>query len=147
VTIESWQIAAGVLRLGSQLVEGVQEGLARRGFVDVRPAHGFAFVRLSEGDATTADVALHLGISKQAASQLVEHLVRGGYVVRETDPRDARARQLVLTERGRACTGAAEDAAAETVDLWRRRLEPTEFEAFEAALSTIVAPGRLRPSW
>ncbi|MBA2574416.1 MAG: hypothetical protein H0V02_06470 [Nocardioidaceae bacterium] len=47
----------------------------------------------------------------------------------------------------RACTAAAEDAAAETVDLWRRQLEPTEFEAFEAALSTIVALGRLRPPW
>ncbi|MEJ7742619.1 MAG: MarR family winged helix-turn-helix transcriptional regulator [Nocardioidaceae bacterium] len=145
--IDSWQTAAGVLRLSGQLVEGIQEGLARRGFLDVRPAQGFAFVRISDGDATTADVALHLEITKQAASQLVEHLVRGGYVIRQIDARDARARLLVLTERGRACTAAAEDAAAETVETWRKRLGPTEFESFQAALSAIMTPGRVRPSW
>lgn len=147
MTIESWQTAASVLRLGGQLVEGIQEGLASRGFVDVRPAHGFAFVRISDGDATTADVALHLEITKQAASQLIEHLVQRGYVTRQLDARDARARLLVLTERGRACTAVAENAAAETVDAWRRQLGPREFEAFQAALSAIMTPGRLRPSW
>ncbi|MEJ7636392.1 hypothetical protein [Aeromicrobium sp.] len=45
--IDSWQTAAGVLRLSGQLVEGIQEGLARRGFLDVRPAQGFAFVRIA----------------------------------------------------------------------------------------------------
>jgi DNA-binding MarR family transcriptional regulator len=139
--------AATVLRLASQLVDGVQDGLARRGFDDVRPAHGFAFVRISGGEATTADVGAHLGITKQAASQLVEHLVQRGYVTREADPRDARARLLVLTDRGRACTAAAEDAAAETVDRWRRQLEPTQFDVLQAALKALVATGRLRPSW
>lgn len=147
VSNESWQTAAAVLRLASQLVEGVQDGLLRRGYADVRPAHGFAFVRISEGDATTADVAQQLGTTKQAASQLVEHLVQRGYVVRRTDPRDARARLLVLTERGRACTEAAEEAAAETVDHWRRQLDPAHYDVFAAALRAIVAPGRLRPTW
>jgi len=147
MNLDSWQTAAAVLRLSSQLVDGIQQGMARRGFDDVRPAHGFAFVRISSGDATTADVASHLGISKQAASQLVEHLVEIGYVTRAADPRDARARLLVLTKRGRACTQAAEEAAAETVDLWRRQLAPAQFAAVQQALNTIVAPGRLRPSW
>lgn len=143
---DDWQTAAAVLRLSSQLSDGIQQGMARRGFDDVRPAHGFAFVRVSSGDATTADVAAHLGITKQAASQLVEHLVKLGYVTREADPRDARARLLVLTERGRACTRAAEESAAETVDGWRR-LDPAQFRALQGALDAIVAPGRLRPAW
>lgn len=143
---DAWRTAAAVLRLSSQLVDGIQEGMARRGFDDVRPAHGFAFVRISTGDATTADVAAHLGITKQSASQLVEHLVQLGYVTREADPRDARARLLVLTARGRACTAAAEEAVAETVERWRR-LDPAQFRALQAALDAIVAPGRLRPSW
>ena len=145
--VESWQTAAGVLRLTGQLVDGVQDGLAARGFDDVRPAHGFAFVRIGEGDATTADVAQHLGVTKQAASQLVAQLVQRGYVTRRDDPRDARARLLGLTERGRACTAAAAAAAAETVDLWRGQLEPTQFAVFEAVVSMIATPGRLRPSW
>lgn len=121
--------------------------LASRGFADVRPAHGFAFVRIATGDATTADVAEHLGITKQAASQLVEYLVQRDYVTRENDARDARARLLVLTDRGRSCTAAAEAAAAGTVEQWRRKLEPTQFQALQQALATIAVPGGLRPPW
>ena len=108
---ENWETAADILRLAVQLVDGVQEGLARRGFADIRPAHGFAFVRISAGDARTSDVAEHLGITKQAAAQIVGHLVANGYVVRQPDLTDARAQLLLLTERGRDCTAAAEAAA------------------------------------
>jgi DNA-binding MarR family transcriptional regulator len=144
---DSWETAVAVLRLASQLVDGIQEGLARRGFHDVRPAHGFAFERISEGDATTADVAEHLGITKQATGQLVDYLVDHGYVMRRPDERDARARLLVLTERGRACTAAAEAAASEAVDGWRSQLGPSEFVQLQVALRTITTAGRLRPSW
>ncbi len=145
--MDDWQAAAGVLKLAGQLVDDIQQGLAQRGFGDVRPAHGFAFVRLSSGDATTADVAAHLGVTKQAASQLVESLVTRGYVTRAADPRDGRARLVVLTGRGRACTEAAEAAAAEVVEGWRDRLGPRKFGALQAALSILVEPGPLRPSW
>jgi DNA-binding MarR family transcriptional regulator len=147
MTGDSWEAAVAVLRLASQLVDGIQEGLVRRGFDDVRPAHGFAFARISEGDATTADVAEHLGITKQAASQLVGYLVHHRYVMRQADERDARARLLLLTERGRACTAAAEASAAETVEGWRSQLGPPGFAQLQAALITITTPGRLRPSW
>jgi DNA-binding MarR family transcriptional regulator len=92
-------------------------------------------------------VAEHLGITKQAAGQLVDYLVEHGYVVRRRDERDARARLLVLTERGRACTQAAEAAAAETVDGWRSLQGSSEFGQLQAALRTITTRGRLRPSW
>jgi DNA-binding MarR family transcriptional regulator len=147
MTIDDWGTAVAVLRLANQLVDGVQEGLARRGFPDVRPAHGFAFVRISEGDATTADVAAHLGVSKQAAGQLVAQLVDRGYVLRRPDPGDARARLLALTDRGRACTEAAEAAARGTVEQWRSQLSPAAFDRLQSALETITAPGRLRPAW
>ncbi|BFO20230.1 hypothetical protein SHKM778_66180 [Streptomyces sp. KM77-8] len=40
--------------------------------------HGFAFTRLAPGGATVTDLAVHLGVTKQAASQLVDDLVRKG---------------------------------------------------------------------
>lgn len=144
---DSWQAAATFLRVSTQLVDGIQDGLARRGYGDVRPAHGFAFVRISAGDATTADLAGYLGVTKQAASQLVDHLVRRGYVTRVPDPTDARARILRMTDRGRACTDAAQEAAGETVESWRRQLSPRDFATLQSILSTIVVPGRIRPSW
>src|SRR6476469_8371692 len=99
MTKRDTDLAMTVLNAATLVVDGIQEGMARRGFADVRPAHGFAFVRISQGDATVLDVAEHLGVTKQAASQLVEQLVSRRYVKRVADPGDARRRLLVLTAR------------------------------------------------
>ena len=107
--------AALLLGAATQLVDGIQAGVVERGFTDVRPSHGFAFVRISRGDATMVDVANHLGISKQAASQMVELLVQRGYVDRTQHPTDARSSVLSLTGKGWACTRAAEESAERTI--------------------------------
>lgn len=143
---ENWFVATDALLVAAQLVEAIQEGLARRGFRDVRPAHGFAFARISQGDATIADVAEHLGVSKQAAAQLVHQLEERGYVTRQAHP-DARATLLTLTQRGTACTLAAQDAASEAVERWRTTLGEPRFRQLQRALRAIVQPGPLRPGW
>ncbi|HEV7213447.1 MAG TPA: MarR family transcriptional regulator [Blastococcus sp.] len=144
---DDWTTAASVLGLAGRLIDGIQSGMAARGFDDVRPAHGFAFARISAGDATNADVAEHLGVTKQAASQLIDQLVTRGYVTRRPDPRDARARLLELTPRGTACTRAAESAAAEVVGRWRDRLPAGQFDALRAAVVALGEPGPLRIPW
>lgn len=144
---DNWSTAVTLLRAATQLVDGVQAGLAKRGFTDVRPAHGFAFARVAAGQATVIELAVHLGVSKQAASQLVEQLVQRGYLTRTVDPGDARARVLQLTARGRACTRAAEQAAAETIAGWRDQVGEAPVEAMHAALTGVVVPGPLRPAW
>jgi len=143
------RVAVAMLVLGAatQVVEAIAQGLVDRGFVDVRPAHGFAFVRVSAGDATVAELAGHLGVTKQAASQLVEQLVQRGYLTREIDPRDGRARILRLTDHGWACTRAAEQAAGDAVEVWKQQLDPAAFAALRNALQAVVRPGRLRPAW
>ncbi|HWO09800.1 MAG TPA: MarR family transcriptional regulator [Polyangiaceae bacterium] len=53
-----------------------------------------------EGTRVT-DLAERLGVSKQAASQLVDDLEAVGVLAREPDPSDARARRVVFTPLGR----------------------------------------------
>ena len=48
------------------------------------------------------DVAAELGVSKQAASKLVDALVEQGYVERVPDPDDRRVITIGLTARGKA---------------------------------------------
>ncbi|MDX6257659.1 MAG: hypothetical protein QOJ11_3993 [Frankiales bacterium] len=139
----SWQ----VLRAAAQLVEGIQNHLLSKGFDDVRPVHGYAFARISAGGATVIDVAEHLGVTKQAASQLVDQLVQRGYVTREPHPDDARARLLTLTARGRACTRAAERAATGVVAGWREEMGAKDFAVLQRALGAVVSPGPVRPAW
>jgi DNA-binding MarR family transcriptional regulator len=142
-----WQTATAILRLSAALVDGIQFGLTDRGFDDVRPVHGFAFAALSGGDTTTSGLAVALGITKQAAAQLVGHLLARGYVTRGPAPHDGRARLIVLTDHGRACTAAAEQAAADVVAAWRSHLDPAAFDTFAQALTGLAEPGRLRPAW
>nr|WP_095877267.1 MarR family winged helix-turn-helix transcriptional regulator [Streptomyces sp. TLI_235] len=136
-----------VLGLAADLVRSIDDGVRARGFDDLRPAHGFAFARLAPDGATVGDLAEHLGVTKQAASQMVEELVRKGYVERHPHPGDARARLVVLTERGWACTRAADEAAADAVRPWQQTLGDQRLRQLAADLAALAPSGRLRPAW
>jgi len=56
-----------------------------------------------------------LGVSKQAAGQLVDVLVLRGYLERTVDPQDRRKLTINLTERGRAAA-AAQNVALKKID-------------------------------
>ena len=129
------------------LVDGIDAGVRARGFTDLRPAHGFAFTRLAGDGATVGQLAEHLDVTKQAASQMVEELVAKGYVERRPHPDDARARLIVLTPKGWACTRAAEEAAVELLRPWADVLGPDRLATLQADLARLATPGRLRPMW
>jgi len=144
---EAIALSAALLAAAGELTQRIHDGVVARGFEGVRPAHGFAFTRLAPGGATVTDLAGHLGVTKQAASQLVEELVRKGYVERRPHPDDARARLIVLTELGWACTRAAEAAAADAVRAWGELLGEGELRALRDRLVRIAPYGPIRPAW
>jgi DNA-binding MarR family transcriptional regulator len=144
---EAMALSAALLAVAGELTQRIHEGVVARGFEGVRPAHGFAFVRLAPDGATVTELAVHLGVTKQAASQLVDEIVRKGYAERRAHPGDARARLIVLTERGWACTRAAEEAAAEVVQGWGQVLGDSEVRALRRQLGRIAPYGRIRPAW
>jgi DNA-binding MarR family transcriptional regulator len=140
-------LPALLLAASSALVDGIHAGTTARGFDDLRPAHGFAFARLAPAGATVSELAEHLGVTRQAASQLVDELIDKGYVERRPHPSDRRARLIVLTERGWACTRAADEAAAETIRPWAALLGEERLHALRNDLALIARPGHLRPTW
>ncbi|MFJ4789413.1 MarR family winged helix-turn-helix transcriptional regulator [Streptomyces sp. NPDC088794] len=144
---EAMALSAALLAAAGELTQRINEGVVARGFEGVRPAHGFAFARLAPDGATVTELAVHLGVTKQAASQLVDDIVRKGYAERRAHPDDARARLIVLTERGWACTRAAEEAAAEVVREWSELLGEGEVRALRDRLGRIAPYGPLRPAW
>lgn len=140
-------LPALLLSAARGLVDGIDAGVRARGFTGLRPAHGFAFTLLAGGGATVVELARHLDVTKQAASQMVDELVGKGYVERRPHPGDARARLIVLTDRGWACTRAADEAAAEILDSWAARIGERRLTALRADLAKLAVPGRLRPTW
>ncbi|MFJ9120407.1 MarR family winged helix-turn-helix transcriptional regulator [Streptomyces sp. NPDC102394] len=144
---EAMALSAALLAVAGELTQRINEGVVARGFEGMRPAHGFAFTRLAPDGATVTELAAHLGVTKQAASQLVDEVVRKGYAERRPHPVDARARLIVLTERGWACTRAAEEAAAEVVREWADVLGEGEVRALRDRLGRIAPYGPIRPAW
>ena len=83
------------------------------------------------------DIAEQAGVTKQTAGGLVDELEANGYVARRPDPADARARLVVLTDRGeRLCmTAGAEIAKVEAE--WRRHLGDESYGELRAALMSL----------
>jgi DNA-binding MarR family transcriptional regulator len=144
---DAQSLTAGLLAASRALVDGISAGVKARGFSDVRPAHGFAFARLAPDGATITQLAEHLGVTRQAAGQLVEELIAKGYLERRPHPDDARARLIVLTEKGWACTRAADAAMADVVRPWAAALGERHLLALRDDLLRIAPRGPLRPTW
>jgi DNA-binding MarR family transcriptional regulator len=145
--VDAQALTAGLLGAAGTLTAAIQQGVVARGFTDIRPAHGFVFARISWGGATVGQLADHLGVTRQAASQLVEDLVGKGYVERRPDPSDARVRVVTLTDLGRACTVAAEAAAVDALRPWVERIGAERLRALTADLAAYAGSAPLRPAW
>jgi DNA-binding MarR family transcriptional regulator len=136
------------------IVDALHRRLAELGFDDVRPAHGFAFVRLAPNGATGNELAEHLGVTKQAASQMLDYLEQHGYIVREPHPRDGRGKIAVLTARGWDCIRATETTLAAMERRWEEGTGTERMNTLRADLRRLVymasdgTPSpKLRPIW
>jgi DNA-binding MarR family transcriptional regulator len=75
---------------------------AQPGRVRLRRSHTSLLPHIDLAGTRITDLAERLGVSKQAASQLVDDLEQLGVLARVPDPEDARARRVIFTELGRA---------------------------------------------
>lgn len=86
--------------------QAIRRALGDLGIDDMPPNGPFVIGSIrSEGQPLGALVQ-RLGVTKQAASQLIDLLVLRGYVSRTTDPDDRRRVNITLTDRGREAADA-----------------------------------------
>jgi DNA-binding MarR family transcriptional regulator len=78
----------------------------------VRQAHGYVLRALHERALGLTALAELLGVTKQAAAQVVDEMVDLGLVDRSPDPHDRRAKRLALPPRGRAARARALEVSA-----------------------------------
>lgn len=141
--------------LGSRaVIDELHRQLAARGYDDLRPAHGFAFQRIAQGGATGNELAAFLGMTKQAASQMIEYLEQRGYVARQPNPDDRRGKIIALTERGwdslresAAILGAIEAEWAALLGSERLAELRADLRRLVAATAGGTLPRQLRPVW
>ena len=115
----------------------VFEAVGAAGFDDLTLAQSRIAQRLNREGIRVTDLAEQAGVTKQTAGALVDELAANGYVAREADPADARARLVVLTDRGEnlCITAAAEIAKIEAE--WRAHLGAKAYDELRAALVSL----------
>lgn len=102
--------------LGFEIVHGV----VGSGYPQ-KPKHSAVFSQLGPEGARLTELAQGANMSPQAMGELVDELVELGYVSREPDPADRRAKLIRLTPLGTA----AVTAAIETIGGIEARIDAT----------------------
>jgi DNA-binding MarR family transcriptional regulator len=127
--------------LGHKIVAGVVDA----GFPQ-RPAHSGVFAHIDvEGGTRLTELARRANITPQAMGELVDDLEQMGYVARRPDPRDRRAKLIVLTPRGVACVQAAFVTIAGIEGRLEQLLGERALLALREALNRIIAAEGANP--
>ena len=128
-----------LLRLGWQFVrEEIYSGVLAAGYDDLNPAHVGLFRYPTLDRQRPSELADQLQITRQSVNDLLGHLERCGYLTREADPDDGRARVVQLTAKGRRLekTINAQSHAAELTIA--ERLGPFSFSQLRTALEDLA---------
>jgi DNA-binding MarR family transcriptional regulator len=117
----------------------VAAAFAAQGLAGLRPVHSLVLVPLLGGGRHASDLAVQLGVSRQAVAQVVAKLEHGGYVERVADPGDARAKLICLTTRGRDALRVVRATAQAVERDWETRLGQQRLAEFRDTLTTLLS--------
>ncbi len=108
---------------------------AAAGFPDIGRSDGFVFRSLAIRPMTVSELAGRLEITKQGAAQIIDDMERRGYVERQPDPADRRARLVRLSERGQRALANARRFHQD----YQRRLAQARGAAAVGTLRSLLA--------
>lgn len=114
----------------------VRQSLADDGYDDV-PRNG-AFVLAGLDRSSASAVQESLGITKQAASQLIDTLVLRGYLQRHPHPTDRRRTELELTHRGHGAAVAVRRGVGSVDHTLSQHLSTEARRELRAALTLLA---------
>lgn len=108
------------------LLERVHERLAERGYPDVGSGFGYVLLAARERPLTGNDVATLMGVTKQAASKLIDAMEAARYLERRDHPEDARAKLLRITPQGKRLLATVEAIYTELEAEWAEVIGDSE---------------------
>jgi DNA-binding MarR family transcriptional regulator len=118
--------------------QAVRARLAEAGYDDMPRNGPFVLGGMANRGGSAGDLIRELGITKQAASQLIDTLVLRGYLERRADGDDRRRMTIECTDRGRAAAAAVR-AGVEAVDTeLAGMLSPTQLAGLRAGLVALT---------
>lgn len=116
----------------------INASLLAAGFDDLPRNGPFVLGGMITQGTSAADMIKGLGVTKQAASQLIDTLVLRGYLTRTVHPEDRRKLTIDLTDRGRAAADAVRSGVADVDEELRQMITPTELAGLKAGLTALA---------
>ena len=127
-----------LLRLAHQAARSrLLQALAERGLDDINEAYFGLFQYPPIDGMRPADLAKHLGVSKQALNHLLGRLESLGYLQRRREQKGGHT-TVRLTERGWLVVESNVAAIRQLEADWQRRLGKRRFTDFKAALQELT---------
>lgn len=118
------------------LEERVLDALSGAGH-PITASQARVFQRISAEGSRLTDLAAATSLTKQSVGFLVDQLESAGYVKRQPAPRDARARLVTITPRGRRLVEEGARVGAEVEREWAEVLGDDELERVRRALARL----------
>src|SRR6201996_1827966 len=119
--------------------------LAEAGCDDLPQNGPFVLGGMANRSASAVEMIRGLGVTRQAASQLIDALVVRGYLTREVNPADRRRLNIELTDRGRAAAEAVAAAIGQVDADLATMITPAELAGLRAGLVALAKiKGRTR---
>jgi DNA-binding MarR family transcriptional regulator len=97
------------------------------------------FQRIDAEGSRLSHLAEAAQLPKQTVGSIVDQLEEAGYVRRVPDPDDARARLVVVAEKGRAAIELATPVVEDIEASWRSHLGEARFAELRRSLEELVA--------
>ena len=128
-----------LVRTAKTVVDGLRSERPDKSW-SMTPVHGLAARYLvGRTDVTTVELARHLAITKQSASEVVALLETTGTVRRAPHPTDGRARVILLTEEGEARLREGRERWQRVEDGWVDLVGRDKVDVMRSVLEELLA--------
>ena len=127
-----------LLEIGRDYERRVMELLHKRGHPLIRPSHATVFANLSEGAVRVTELAERAHVTQQAMGKMLKEMERIGYIVRDVDGSDRRAKKIRPTRRGLDLMQDSVVAAEEVRRFYADRVGEDALRDLEASLARCV---------
>jgi len=114
--------------------------LAALGWPSMTPAQSLVFATIDTNGTRSTDLALAIGVSRQAIHQTINELVDIGLLELVDDPSDGRAKLVRVTAAGRENIAAARTALSQIEAHLRTRIGSRNVDSLRSALAADWGP-------
>jgi DNA-binding MarR family transcriptional regulator len=127
-----------LLELGKDYQRRILGRLHERGHRLFRPSHSSVFSNLGLGAVRVTELAERAQVTQQAMGKMLKELERIGYIVRDVDSEDKRAKQIRLTERGVQLLKDSMEVVDEVRAEYAALVGEDDLDALESQLADVI---------